>query len=39
MGVLHPKWLKSFGFASPMTKLEEKAVDMDCEMVLRMAIA
>jgi hypothetical protein len=31
--------LKSFGFASPIIELEEKAVDMDCEISWRMAIA
>lgn len=37
MGI-HPKWLKSFGFASPIVELEEKAANMDYEMVWRMAI-
>ncbi len=39
ISVLHLEWLKNFGFASPTAELEEKVVDMDCEMVRRMAIA
>ncbi len=36
---VHLEWLKSFGFASPIVELEEKAIDMDCEIAWRMAIA
>jgi hypothetical protein len=36
IGVLHLEWLKSFGFASPTTELEEKVAHMDCEMAWKM---
>jgi hypothetical protein len=35
---VHLEWLKSFGFPSPIVELEEKAIDMDCEIAWRMAI-
>ncbi len=32
-GLVHPEWFESFGFREPTTRLEEKVIDMDCEMV------
>ncbi len=37
--VIHPKWLKNFGFAKPTTKIEVKTFEINCEMVWSMAIA
>jgi hypothetical protein len=37
--VLHPKWSKSFGFASPTVELEKKVDDTDFEMARRMVVA